>query len=261
MPKILLSEEQVAKLVLANKYPIDDKNKFISRCIDGRYPNEKNLPALAMPGADAGELAVILAMENIYGLQVDKEKAFDSLVEVVGGVKNLRFHTDSRAKKGVVCAGCGHMNQMKSGPRAFNLTEEDVEFILQKASSAKEKDAQEVVLQGEHEEGGVVTVRGPYGLYNQYPNDAGEGAATTQIFVFHDSLVNSRHRVLAEKLIAKKAVKKLAADDQDYLYSVLSETTENHLFEIAKRLAKSLPLYVVNFDLDGTFDLEFQGNV
>ena len=35
----------------------------------------------------------------------------------------------------------------------------------------------------------------------------------------------------------------------------------NQLFEIEKRLAKSLPLYVVDFDQDGTFDLEFQGNV
>lgn len=99
MPKLLLNEEQVAKLVLANKYRIDERTEFLSRCIDGRYQNEKGLPALAMPGADAGELAVILAMANIYGLEVTREKVFKCLVDIVGGIKNLRLHTDGHGKK------------------------------------------------------------------------------------------------------------------------------------------------------------------
>lgn len=258
MSKIFLNQEQISKLILANKYPVDEKNHFMSRCIDGRYSNEKNLPALAILGADIGELALILATANVCGLDINKQKAFQSLVNTVGGIKNLRFHTDSHAKKDVVCGGCGYIREIKADPQAFNLVKKDVEFILQKAEDAKKKGAQEVLLLGNHEEGAVLTVRGPYGLYTQYQNN---GVNVSQVFVFHDSLVSSRHRVLAKNLIQEKVIKTLTQEDQDYLFTILSETTEDHLFEIAKRLAKDLPLYAVNFDQDGNFDLEFQGNI
>lgn len=258
MSKILLNQEQISKLVLANKYLVDEKTQFISRCIDGRYSNEKNLPALAIPGADAGELALILAAANVCGLDIDKQKAFQSFVDTVGGVKNVRFHTDSHAKKEVICGGCGYIREIKADPQAFNLVKEDVDFILQQAEDAKKKGAQEILLLGNHEEGAFIIVRGSYGLYTQYHTN---GVNVSQVFVFHDSLVNSRHRVLAKNLIQEKAIKTLTEEDQDYLFTILSETTDNHLFEIAKRLAKDLPIYAVNFDQEGNFDLEFQGNI
>lgn len=258
MSRMLLNQEQISKLILANKYPVDEKNHFLSRCIDGRYSNEKNLPALAIPGADAGELALILATANVCGLEIDRRKAFQSLINTVGGVKNLRFHTDSHADSKVICGGCGYVREIKADPQAFNLLKEDIDFILQQAEEAKKKGAQEVLLLGNHEEGAVLTVRGPYGLYTQ---DHNNGVNVSQVFVFHDSLVSSRHRVLAKNLIQEKAIKTLTAEDQDYLFTILSETTEDHLFEIAKRLAKDLPLYAVNFDQDGNFDLEFQGKI
>lgn len=250
MPKALLNEEQVARLILANKYSLEEKIKFLSRCIDGRYEREKNLPALAIPGADAGELAVMLAAVNVYGLQIEPAKAFKALVDVVGGVENLRFHTDTHAPKGVVCGGCGYIREVKKDPGAFNLTGGDVEFILKKAEEAKKKGAQEILLTGEHEEGAIVSVSGPFGLYNKHL----DGGDNKEIFVFHSGLVNERHRALAKKLTKTQ-------EDEDYLYSVYSDTIDNHLFEIAKRLAKGLPIYGVNFDAQGSFDLEFQGNV
>ncbi len=258
MSKIHLNQQEIAKLVLANKYPVDEKTHFISRCIDGRYSNEKNLPALAIPGADVGELALILASANVCGLDIDKQKVLQCLADVVGGVENLRFHTDSHAKSQVVCGGCGYMREIKADPQAFNLVSEDVDFILQKAEDAKKKGAQEVILLGNHEEGAIITIRGPYGLYTQYSNN---GARVLQVFVFHDSLISSRHRALAKNLIQEQAIKTLNKDDQDYLFTILCETTQDHLFEIAKRLAKDLPIYAVNFDQGGNFDLEFQGNI
>lgn len=152
------------------------------------------------------------------------------------------------------------MKQIQLEPKAFTLTQDDVDFVIQKATEARDKGAQEITLQGEHEEGAIVTVKGHLGLYNQQRFESGEDASSAQVFVFHDTLVNQRHKVLSEKLIVEGAIK-LKDDDKDYLYAVLTETTESHLFEIAKRLAKGLPLYVVKFDEDGDFDLEFQGNI
>ena len=79
MTKFILNKEQIGELILQNKYQVDPEKKFVSRCIDGRYENKKDLSALAFPGADAGEMALILATANSYGFQVNLNKAYQSL--------------------------------------------------------------------------------------------------------------------------------------------------------------------------------------
>ncbi len=250
MSKMILDEQQVHEIIQENRYRVNQKNKFISRCIDGRYQNDDNLPPLAIPGADAGQLALILATANIYGLEVNREKAYESLIEVIGGEKNLRFHTD-----------CGYIKQTDLDPEGFNLTQEDVDFIKEKLEKAKEKGAQEVVLEGEHLEGGVIIARGYWSLKTKYFFEMSEGKVLSQIFVFHQTLVNERHRSLVKKLLDKKAISALKDDDDDYLYTILSETSEAHLFETLKRISEGLPIFEISFEEDGNFNLKHLGNV
>ena len=79
------------------------------------------------------------------------------------------------------------------------------------------------------------------------------GSTEVQVFVYHQSLVDQRHRQLRKLLVEKKAVKLLEGCDAEYLYQALSEMAENHLMETAKRLAKQLPIYEVKFDEDESF--------
>ena len=83
MSKVILSASEVRQLISENKYKVNPKTKFISRCIDGRYQIEQDLPALALAGADAGQMAVIFATANLYGLKVDEEKVFKTVCEAV----------------------------------------------------------------------------------------------------------------------------------------------------------------------------------
>ncbi len=256
MNKVILNTSEVQELVFANKYKVVEGTKFISRCIDGRYQADHNLPALAIAGADAGEMAVIFATANIYGFEVDNEKVFETLCKVVGGIKNLRFHTDEHAEAEVLMGGCGHIKNISQTPDDFKVTPAQVAFIKKKAKEAVGKGAVQEVLKGDHMEGAVLVITGPYGIFPQYVLKTSDGNITTQVFEFHKGLVDARHKVLVKELVKNKAVKLYEGCDEDYLYQVLSSTTEDHLMEIGGRLAKGLTIYSVAFEENGEFTLE-----
>jgi len=262
MNKIILDKTQLSILVFENRYEIDKKNKFLSRCIDGRYLNNKDLPALAFPGADAGELVLIIATANAYGFEVNPEKAYKSLVKVVGGEKNIQLHTDGHDKSGQALGGCGHIKQITLTPADYHLTDNETDFIKKKFSQAVKKGAKQAVLQGDHMEGAVVFISGNYGIYPQYLLKTESGGETNvQIFEYHQSLVDERHQVLCSTWFHQKAVKLPKDCDEEYLFQAISEVAETHTLETAKRLAKGLPIYHVKFDKEGNFDIEELGNV
>ncbi len=263
MKGLILNEQQVTQLIQENKYEIDSKKRFISRCIDGRYQNDEDLPALAIPGADAGQMAVIFAAANITGLEIDREKAYTAFLKAIGGKKSIRVHTDDHnpSPDEVVMAGCGYKNHLETDPEGFNVHWEDVAFIKEKIRDAKEAGGQEVVLKGQHLEGAVLLVRGNWGIKPRYEIERDSENNLTQVFVFHQSLVDERHRAIVEKLLDAGAIATLGEDDQEYLFTIISEASEAHFFEIAGRLAKGLPIFEVSFKDDGTFDLKNLGQV
>lgn len=261
MQKFILDQNRVDELVRANRYKINPKTKFISRCIDGRYENSEDLPALSMAGADAGELAIIFATAREYGFEADSKKVFKTLVQVVGGEKNLRFHTDRHSTTASeqarqVLGGCGHIKQMGVDPDAYQMSKDEVEFIRKCAKDSITKGAIEVNLEGDHMEGAALIVSGPWAVQNQHVFQTSSGAKNAQVFVFHKTLVDKRHRELAKKLVENKAVKLFEGCDEEYLYEILSNVTESHLFETAKRLAAGLPIYSVDFKEDGSFKIK-----
>ncbi len=261
MKKINLVIDQIQELVAKNKYKVNENNKFLSRCIDGRYLTSNNLPPLATPGADAGELALVLATGNVYGFTVDVGKSFDLLTELVGGIKNINFHTDEHGDKKIVLSGCGHIKQMRLDPEAYNLEENQLKGLTKILTKAGKKGAKETVLQGEHLEAAIIQIKGNYSIYPRFLLETDEEKNEVEVFVYQSTLVDKRHRELAKKLIENKAVELFPGCDEEYLFEILSETTENHLIETAKRLAKGLPVYEINFSDDGSFTIEEMGKV
>jgi hypothetical protein len=247
MSKLILDLAQVDELVRANRYRVDPKTKFIARCIDGRYPNSKDLPALAIAGADAGEVALFLATSNIYGLELNGEKIYQSLVKLLGEEKNLRVHSDNHAK--VFLGGCGHIREMGNNSDSYNLTNDQVDFIKKRFAKIKED-----ILEGEHMEGAVLVLKGDFGVYPNYVFKTGGGNKNAQVFVVHQSLIDERHKALIA-MLAKDS------EQAQYIYQVLSSTGEDHLFETAKRLAVGLPIYQVEFEEDGSFNILELGKV
>lgn len=261
MNKHSLSKDQITTLIGENAYEIS--NKLLSRCIDGRYENNSELPGLAFPGADAGEFALVCATAATCGLEIDLKKTFTALTEVVGGVKNLRFHTDSHAEQGKVLAGCGHVKQIVNDLEAYNITKEQAEFMAEQFASAKKAGAMESVLQGDHKEAAVLFIKGDYGVLPQYRFESREGGMEVQIFIYHNTFVDARHRLFVKKLIEHKALTLEGKPlDEEHLYALLSEAAEVHLMETAGRLAKGLPIYEVKFgENKKTFEVMEMGSV
>ena len=262
--------DQIQELISKNRYRVNEKTKFLSRCIDGRYQNNlkskisnliSNLPALAFPGADIGELALIFASGNIYGFEVDGQKLLKSLIEIIGGESNFGLHSGHHGDPKIIASDCDHYKMIKSDPEAYKMDKRQIEFIDKVLVELRKKGAQEIILEGEHLEGAILMVKGSWGILPRYRVETDGGGVEAQVFVYHQSLVDERHRALASTLLRQKAVKLFGGCDENYLYQVISETAENHLMETARRLAKGLPIYKVEFEDDGSFDIKEIGIV
>ena len=261
MQTIYLSREHVADLVQANKYKIDHSLQFISRCIDDRYHNIDHPASLALPGADPGELALILATGNTYGFEVDKAKVFKALERVGGGTKNLQMHTDSQDENKDSFKGCGHMCQLETVPETYGLTQENIEFVLSSFKLAKSHHAKEVVLEGQHKKNAVVIVKGNYGILPRHYLEVNGQKLLVEVFEFHQTLVDKRHHALAHELIKNGGVKLIEGQDEESLFEAFGDIGENHLMETLRSLAKGMPIYEVKFDEEGEFKVTDLGEV
>lgn len=257
----VLTSEQIHDLAIDNHYKIDPKEKLLSRCIDDRYQEDVGLHPLALPGADAGELALIFATANSFGLEIDQEKVFSTLIEVVGGEKRFHFHTDNHHSFKNPAAGCGHFSQMSSDPKSYSLEQKDIEFIKEKLKLLLKDGVEEEVLFGEHYIGAVLIIRGQYNIYPCYLLEGVGTKKRVEFLLHHQTLVDERHKVLAKKLIENGAISASFELDAEYLYEALSDTGENHLLETIKRLAMGLPIYQVTFKENGEFKVEEMGKV
>lgn len=260
MKTIILSKEQIQELVTENKYKIDPKTKFLSRCIDGRYQDDKIISPLAFPGADAGELALLFATANAFGFEILEEKAYQVLANVVGGIDNLHFHTDKKHEQDPL-AGCRHFSQLRQDPKAYHLEKDQLDFIEIKAKNSIMLGAQDEILMGEQLRGAVLQIKGNYNIYPNYAIETVRGTQRVEFFEFHKTLVGDRHKELAKALVKEQAVKLYNGCDEEYLYEVLSDMTDQHFFETIKLFAKNLFLYEITFQDNGDFTIEEMGKV
>lgn len=259
-PKIILYKETIDELIRNNVYK--PKNSFLSRCVDGRYENSPDLPALAIPGGDAGELAVIYAASNQYGFTVDEQKVLYVLLDILGSKKSFSFHSDSHNLKDGLGAGCGHLKQLRLDPTVYQIDEDQLETILKvQLPCVVDYGSKETILQGDHQEGAAIQIEGNYGILPGFRTESTEGNMNAQVFIYHKTFVDARHKILAEKLIENKAVVLYDGLDAAYLAQVLSETAESHLYETLKRLAQGLPLYNALFKSEKDFDITEMGTI
>lgn len=261
MEKTLLSHSQVEELVRNNKYLVTDANKYLARCIDGRYENAETLAPLAIAGGDAGQLAILLAASQVYAFDVDIKKSAEVLAELVGGAQHLGLHTDAHADGSVVCAGCGHMRLMRANPSAYNISPDQITLLDELIGDLEKKGAKEIKLEGDHIEGAVLFVEGNFGVFPRYQMLTDDGTKTVEVFIHHRTLVNQRQKLFAEKLIEANTVTLAGGLDAEYLYEVLSEQADDHLLETAGKLAHGLPMYGIEFNDNGGFKLNDLGPV
>lgn len=256
MNGLKLSKEYIEDFVYTNKYLINPSQKFLSRCIEGGYLNDKHIHPLSIAGADTGDLAILYATANMYGFEINENKAYKTFLEIIGGPANFSFHSHHKATANHSAVGCAHMSQIKLHPEVYSLDTAQIELIAKQSHDAEKKGAQETILKGNSQEGAVIQIQGEWGIYPQYHVKTSESTMPIQVFIFHKTQTDERHRALAKKLVENKAVKLFANLDEEYLYEVLSSTTEDHFFETIKRVAVGLPIFDVIFKNNGSVAIE-----
>ena len=248
MAKIVLTKEQINQLIFKNRYPIIEEKKFFSCCFEEVFEDKENPCPLTLPGGDLGEMAVILATGNDFGFEIDFEKAFESLSKLIGGERNFSFHNHLFSS-----FDCSYWQEVKKEPKAFNLTQREINLLQKKT---KHFLVNQKSLKKDSYKTAVLLIKGYWSVYPRYFLETEEGKKEVSVFLYQKTLVDNRRKILAKKLIDEKAVKLYAGCDAEYLYQVMSEEGEIHLFEAITRLAKDLPIFQVNFDEEGGFTVE-----
>ena len=251
MHRFILNQENAYLFVNANKYLPDPSKKILSRDINGLYPNSPELPPVAFPGGDFGELAVFLSAANIYGFQIDTEKLLKTYISVIG-IENFSLAQSSGK-------GFTYYEQLISNFKDYTLMEDQMEFLKNMREDLVSKGAHEIVFNQESNEGALFFIKGKYALYPTFELETEDMKVKVSAYLYHQTFIDERHLSIAKKLLENKAVTLFEGLDENYLSEVLSTTAEDHLFETMKRVAKGVPIYEVTFKDDGSFailDLE-----
>src|SRR3989344_8385685 len=220
-----------------------------ARCIDGRYP--QGSPAIAMPGWDAGLLAVGLATARRLrskNVKVSNEEVRDAVFNVIGGKKNFNYHTDAHTmeKSGEArFDGCGHCRLLKMHTNDYLIDEEQGRFFARTLEEVSDAGVQPDVLEGQHAERAVMLVRSKSGANGRtwaLDSQAKQGIHPTQVFVYETDLANNRFKALSE------ALGKATGAEQGMIAEHMSEIAQTQLELTAKALASGLPVYQVTVD-------------
>lgn len=252
-----LSTQTLNQWITDNKYQVPVEVSTVSRCIDGRYPKGAQLAPLAIPGADVGQMAIILSAAYTYGFEVDIEGAYEVLSTLSGPAQQASSEQspDRALTKRSYCAGCGHVQLLKKYPTTYHIDPDQLDRAI--ACFTDHPTLPDVVL-GRHHETAVVVIRGSsrWSVYSQ------DGALSA--FVAHKALVDARHKILSDMLIAKNAVyvqKPVVMFEPETLYEYLSSVYDEHLTATLAYLAVRLPLYYVTMHDDGSFAVESRGEI
>lgn len=248
--RYILTKDNVYELVKNNQYLPKLKNIWISRCYTGRYNNSNTLSSLAFPGGDVGELALLYSAGNSYGFSVNYDKAFQVICNLIGGIQHFSFHSDNASGSTKIGSGCVYINSIYTDPESYTLQQEDLQTIENQILAAKKGGAEEIILSHEVHEGAVIIFKGEKGILPQYIFEVENQTIKSQVILYHQTLVNERRKQLVKKYMEENAVTLYEGCDEEYLYQVLSDVAEIHLFQTLQKTAKGIPIYKVELMQD-----------
>ena len=250
-----MSLEEAEKFVSSSLFEIKEGDLILSSCVDGRYDeNEARIAPRSFCGSDPGFLVLILgALKKINNFISEdlRKKAFNAVLDVLGGVENFKMHTDDYNLENGTIAGCGHMKLVKKDPEKYLISEEDVKSIFDYVDFLKNQGVKEVILKGPHNESAVFVIDDKkIGLLHQ--------SGDLQVFVFHKALYEEFIKDLSEKLLNLEEIKLQGISFED-LFKLLKETGEYQLTQTVNQLAQGLPNYEIKLE-EGKVKIEEKGS-
>lgn len=233
-----LSSDQIEELILENQYDFSG-NKFQSRCFSGHFENNVSLPALALPGGDIGEILILLSASHTYGFDCDLLKSIKIIKEVSAAAKSQEYqHFNQFAAE-----ECRYLHLLSESPEIFSLKSEMVNSVFRTLEQSELIKNEEKIHKEVYRESACIIIEGNKGVLPHYLFQSAQGTIDARIFIYHKSLIDERRKLIAKNLFQSKAINLLEGQDEEYIYEVLSEVGDSHLFEVLHRIDSNLPIY------------------
>jgi len=249
LEKNIYTKEQVNNHIDNHNIAVDWYKKMISQCIDWRYLPEDN-EAVSIPWADTGELQVM--MVTLKQLLKDRELSIEDveilekiLIDVVGGVDNLRFHTDDHNHHNW-WIWCWHLRLWNEFPHEYNLLKSEMEMVNSFMKKSISQWAKNVILTWHHGEKAVFIVDSASHAICSQDKDG------NQVFIYHKTFAEQRNWIIANEM--KQKVPELISNNEiteNIITDRLNAIMENHLSKTSWKLAKWLPIYKVIINNEG----------
>jgi hypothetical protein len=241
----MVTEDQVLDFVSRNK--VRAKKGFI--CVDGRYSSPKFAGMLARPGGNFRGIMALLALRKKLGMTVGRivDRAVDA-VEEMGITFNMHTDHHSHNEADLAAIGCGHIAKAEDPKHApeYHVNPRDIHnaLVYLRIKLEGRKYFQEVNLQGDHQEKGVLIITGTKNTVNHWDKEKDD-----MYFVFD----KARDDEYQKKLFGHLHISKINFTDFKQMCDLQLNATLNNL-------AKGLPIYEVNLD-NGAPDVKYIGKV
>jgi hypothetical protein len=245
--KIRLTKEQLFQLVVENSYSVSPEQQNAVRCVDGNYPNEKDLPVITFPGGDLGILAMIYASAQSYGFEIDFNRVINTLLGISGGIEKFSCYKSSTPSS---------LSEMIPFYSDVEIDESLQQSLIQVAEEAQKKSRMVHERPTESAENALVTIKGFSGLYPQASLDTENGAKHIQIYVQQQTLLDARNKKTAKLLLENNAITLFEGCDQEYLYEVFAEMSDYCFYYGLQKEIKQIPLYTVQFTDLAHFEIQ-----
>lgn len=246
-----LNTNQVQELIYKNRYTFEG-NKYKSRCFSSEYENLDSLPPLALPGGDIGELAVLLSASINYGFDLNLNTAWKILNKLVATDKNGKNqHSSSHNAE-----HCRYLSFLSENPESYGLNSESIKELFSTVEQSELLKNEQKMKGSYRKESALIIVEGEQGVFPHYMFESSDGKEDVYVLIYHKTRVDGRRKQYIEKLLSGGSVNLYEGLGEDYLYEILSETADEHLFETVKNIDLMLPIFTANIPEEGSIKVE-----
>lgn len=226
MQKYILSKDALSETLHLHTISLDKAHNFQIAPSEMLYQNNDVVVPVAIPGGLLGELAIIFSTAEQYGLEVDEAKTWEILSS---------FSAQSTVSTPFI-------NHIITHPETVALIPSHTAFLSKIAKSFKPARSEP-----HYPNGAVLIVKGDNTITLPIQAKVEGRDITVYPFAFHHTLVNTWHRNVCEKLIEENAIMLLEGQEIEYLYEVISDTTDTFLFEDMNYSVPELPIYSITY--------------
>lgn len=235
MANYIIQKEQLYDSIKESTFLLPDT--LTVRASESSDPQEIE-HTVVVPGGLLGILSIWLAASTAYGFQIDPSKITKTLMEIT----TQKIESSSQ-----------YLSMLKEQQNNLNISDEHMEFLEASSSFLPQVSTRF--------EGGIFLVKGSSNIKPTMSITTDTGKLHVFVYIFHQTQLNTLNRLLAKQCLENGAISLFDGQDEEYLYEVVSDTADEFFYESIRYFCKGLPLFLLQYKDEGSFETTEQGLV